>query len=123
MLQLNQIMAKGLQYCSECTKYEHTCTCLMILYNYVVTTWELFKRSFMHSATTYTDELAQVGHYHYKKIVFTPTVYMVQICCKYHVLLFDLMCSVGYLKFVSYVMFTIAVCSQDFKLIYSSANM
>ena len=30
---------------------------------YIVTTLELFKRSFMHGATTYTDELTQVGHY------------------------------------------------------------
>ena len=30
---------------------------------YVVNTWELFKRSFTHGATTYTGELTQVGHY------------------------------------------------------------
>ena len=30
---------------------------------YVVKTWELFKRSFTHGTTTYTDELTQIGHY------------------------------------------------------------
>ena len=30
---------------------------------YVITTWELFKRSFTHGAMTYTNELTQVGHY------------------------------------------------------------
>ena len=40
-----------------------------------------------------------------------------------YVILFDLICSVGYLKFVSYVIFTVAVCSQDFKHIYSCANV
>ena len=40
-----------------------------------------------------------------------------------YVLLFDFMCSVGYVKFVSYVIFTVVVCSQDFKHIHCNANM
>ena len=46
------------------TKYEHTCTWLMIVYNMLLQlNWELFKRSLTHGVMTYTDELTQVGHY------------------------------------------------------------